>query len=70
MVNRLILTALMFVLVQSVLMGVGLLVILTVPALSANAIHNILPMVYGTAPVSLIASFVIAPYLRARNEAA
>ncbi len=68
--NRLVLTALMFVLVQSVLMGVGLLVILTVPALSAHTLQYILPMVGGTAVVSIVASWILAPHLRARFEAA
>jgi hypothetical protein len=68
--TRLILTVLMFVLVQSVLMGVGILVILVVPALSAHALQYMLPMVGGTAVVSIIASFLIAPSLRARFETA
>jgi hypothetical protein len=70
MVNRIILTLIMFMLVDTVLMGVGALLILTLPMLKAHQMTYFVPMIEGAAVISLIASFVIAPMLRAKNEAA
>jgi type III secretory pathway component EscR len=70
MSNRIILTAILFVMVQTVLMGVGAMVILMTPALNNHAMQNFPPMVAITAVISIVASFVIAPLLRARNEGA
>ena len=70
MVNRLILTAIMFMIVDTVLMGVGALLILTLPMLSHHAMQYFVPMIEGAAVISVIVSFILAPYLRALNEAA
>jgi hypothetical protein len=68
MVNRLILTVIMFMIVDTVLMGVGAPLILTLPMFGSHQMTYFVPMIEGAAVISLTASFFIAPMLRARNE--
>ena len=66
MLTRVLIAALIYSMVDAVLFGIGLIVVLTVPALSARA-DTLVPTVVVTSLILAIpVSWIIAPHLRAR----
>ena len=65
MQNRLMIAILVYMMVQAVLFGVGLLVILTIP-MTRDAIGAMAWMIAITAAISVPISLIIAPRLTAR----
>jgi hypothetical protein len=58
--------ALVYMMTSAVLFGVGIIVVLTVPALSANAVLLIPAVVIASLSLGVPAAWIIAPRLRAR----
>ena len=58
--------ALVYLMTSAVLFGVGIVVVLTVPALSANAVFLIPAVVVASLILGAPAAWIIAPRLRAR----
>jgi hypothetical protein len=58
--------ALVYMMTSAVLFGVGIIVVLTVPALSANAVLLIPAVVVASLILGVPAAWIIAPRLRAR----
>ena len=58
--------ALVYLMTSAVLFGVGIVVVLTVPALSANAVFLIPAVVVASLILGAPAAWIIAPRMRAR----
>ena len=70
MTNRSAISLLIYGLVQGVLFGAGLLAVLYIPALKANAALFIPLVIAGSIAVAIPLSWKIAPLLRARHQRA